>query len=88
MFSGTWSVQVVDEHGHGIAGAEVTYQGEQLSGTDTRYTDDDGWVTFQMNESLLPGPPFTVREVWIDGENVVDAPLRPKDGDKFSFVFP
>lgn len=88
MFSGTWSVRVVDEHGRGVAGAEVSCQGKQLSGTDIKYTNDDGWVTFQMDESLLPGPALTVQEVWVDGENVVHAPLRPKNGDVFSFRLP
>jgi len=86
MFSGTWSVRVVDKQGQGVAGAEVSYQGDQISGTDTKYTNNDGWVAFEIDESLLPGPPFTVHEVWVDGENVVHSPLKPKDGDKLSFV--
>jgi hypothetical protein len=88
MSSGTWSVRVVDERGHGVSGAKVSYQCGRLSGVGTEHTDGDGWATFELIEGALGGGAITVYDIWIDGESVLDSAFTPSDGDTFSFSRP
>ncbi len=84
---GSWSVRVVDEDGNGVRGARVAYQCGLISGVGTEYTDDDGWVTFDLIRGVMGGV-TAVERIWVNGEEVRDDAFYPEDGDTFSFTLP
>lgn len=87
--SGTFSIRIVDGDGNGVEGAKVSWQCGHMSGVGSGYTDDNGWVEFEISEEVfLGGGAIPIRKIWVNGEEVSDEVVFPEDGDTFSFTLP
>lgn len=85
---GNFSIRVVDEDSDPLSGIEVTVfygasgGGLLPGGSETRYTDSDGWAEFEI---FIGTWGSLIEKVYV-GNELVDTSLTPDDGDTYSYT--
>jgi hypothetical protein len=83
---GAFSVRVIDERGRPCKGIDVQCLYEH-SGTQTEYTDSDGWAEFPVYVGF--GGTKFVTSICVSWKKVSEGTgFFPEDGDTFSYVRP
>ena len=86
MGKATFSIRVVNDEGDGVESVKVCCFYGLLSGFEEKYTDDDGWVNFDIPSEVLSGRLISIKSIYVDGNEVLDGPEDMEDGDTRSFT--
>lgn len=79
------SIRVVDDDGNPVSDRAVNIQFSLFTGSDTQYTDSDGWAVFEY--SSIARDKLWVDDIYIDSVHVAED-FYLENGETMSFTRP